>query len=736
MATIEQLTAALRNADALGDVEAAKTLAGEIRRMRTTDFSTQAQSLDEAGRAVARSKNDEFGNYLRAQDTQPKPGETPEQAFKRQGGSLSMPDKPGMIEGVARSVLQGLTFGMGDEAVAAGRAVLDPLVNNSGGTFSDRYNASVAQERRRAKQFQKENPITATGAEIVGSIPTAIGGAGVLSSGAQALASTAPLRAAAAAAPRLAALLRAGPVAGATVSALEGGAYGFGTGEGGVSDRATNALPSIGTGLAIGAVAPAVGAGFANVARNWSAERLAQKLGLSRPSSDILRRTMQADDSLTQAGEDRVRAAGPDAMLADSGASARRVLDTAMQSSGPGGRVAREAIDSRVGRAGRDIDHALDQTFGPTGAPVPQYGPEVKQLYRRAYNAPINYASPEGQLVEMLVRERVPQSAITKANALMRAEGEGSRQILIDVGQNGAVTLRQMPDVLQIDYITRGLNNIAAEASGRGAIGGTTDEGRVYGKLSGELRSLVRQLVPEYGDALNAASGYIREGKAYQLGSAVLSSRTTRQDIADAIDGMSDIEVQRVREGLRQNIDDAIANVQRTVQDPNVDARESVAVLKSLSSRANREKVAMIVGDAAPELFTKIDAASNAFDLRASVNNNSATFARQAMDRTMRAATDDGVINALRSGEVISKNGAVSRMAQLLMGRTASDKQRIYDETQEELARALTGPNALQLLTTLRQGAARPEINEQSARRLGELLGRSTAGATGALHTR
>lgn len=690
MADRSALETALRNADAAGDTAAAKTIAGELWKMQSA-YRTPA----------------------------PPPG------YNSNGRPV-----PGVAEGMARSALQGATYGAGDEIVAAGAS----LVPRGGSTMGERYSAYVGQERERNKEFQTEHPVLATGAELAGSIPTSIGATGALGRGAQALGATRAVTAAAQQFPRLAATATNPFVASAATGATEAGLYGFNAGEGGVGDRLKSAAVPAALGGAFGAAAPAVAGGAANWARSTQAQRLAQRLGMGRPASDVLRRTLQADDSLSPAGEARVRTGG---MLADAGPSARGVLDTVVQSSGPGGRVAREAIENRTHQSNERITGALDRALGTTGADVPQYGAEVSPLYERAYATPIDYANPIGQRVEQTVRTRVPQAAITKANALMRAEGDGSRQILIDVGDDGNVTFRQMPDVRQLDYITRGLNDVASEANGRGVIGGQTNEGRIYGNLSGELRRDMRQLVPAYGEALDSAGGYIREGNAQQLGSTVLNPRTTRAEIDEAMQGMGAAEQRRVSEGVRQYIDDAVANVTRTQADPNVDARESVAVLKAMSSRANREKVAYIIGDvAADDLFRELDQAAQTFELRAATSQNSKTFARQSLNDTMKSATDDGVINAVRNGQFISKQGAVARAAQLLMGRASADKQRIYDATQEELAGALTGPNGLRIIRELRGSAAAPERSADHARRMATLLARAAGGASAATTTK
>ncbi len=50
----------------------------------------------------------------------------------------------------------------------------------------------------------------------------------------------------------------------------------------------------------------------------------------------------------------------------------------------------------------------------------------------------------------------------------MQLEGNQSQQILARVGDDGAVTFERLPDVRQIDYITRALRQAAESGEGQG----------------------------------------------------------------------------------------------------------------------------------------------------------------------------------------------------------------------------------------------------------------------------
>lgn len=123
--------------------------------------------------------------------------------------------------GAIRSVFQGLSFGTADEA----EAFLKSIVGEKS------YSENIDQIRSEMKQYMQENPGQALTGEIIGGLMTP---ASLLK------------------APE--AVARLGLWARGAVKGFAGGAaYGAGTAEGGLQDRASNALVSGGIGIVIGA---------------------------------------------------------------------------------------------------------------------------------------------------------------------------------------------------------------------------------------------------------------------------------------------------------------------------------------------------------------------------------------------------------------------------------------------------------------------------------------------------
>jgi len=568
---------------------------------------------------------------------------------------------------------------------------VDAVTTNLAGLLTGE-NPQAIKDRVYAKQdaYEEENPILSTTGQMVGGT-AAMAPLGMSAAGARFLG----------AAPGQALLSRLGFGAGS--GALISGADSLARG----NDLGTAGLTALGGGLigaGGGAVAPYIGAGFSKAGeigrKALDMGPSAGEVGISRPAADILTDVLSADGTLgTQAGINMSNA-GPRAMLADAGNNTAQLLDTAIQKSGPASRIAADAVETRASQANLDIANALDGAFGKVGESSARdlivYGDKTNPLdliYKRAYETPIDYSNPLAMEIEDIVGTRVPASAIKAANELMRVEGKTSQQIMANFADDGTVTFTQQPDVRQLDYITRGLNEVADQANGQGKLGGTTAIGRAYGNLSRDIRSKLKELVPEYRTALDRAATDIGKFNARQLGETVFSSGTTRAELAEELAGMSAAEMGKVREGVRQQFDDMLANVTRSVTDSNMDAREAVAALRGLSSRAARDKVEMIVGKPQAEaFFAKLDEAAKALELRASVATNSKTFARTSTDATVNSYINDGPINQALQGKPLN---ATQSIIQALTGRDARGNKAISDKVYSEIAQLLIqGPDA------------------------------------------
>lgn len=564
----------------------------------------------------------------------------------------------------------------------------------SGEGFEGGYNRAVDREREAIKTFERRNPIAGRVLPIFGALGTLGPGRAI----------TAPT--AASAVPAVRPPLAKEMLKGGATATAAGSVYGFAGGTDGMENRMKNAAFVGGVSAPFGVMAPAVIRGGQNIGNWWQARQAAKQAGMSKPAYTILNRAMRADDSFTGQGAARLRQAGPDAMLADAGPGARSVLDTAIQKSGEAGHVATQAIRRRVDAAARRVTQALDRTLGkPRGIVSTEralrQGTAAKRstAYDAAYSRPIDYSTDAGREIERIVRENVPRSALREANKLIRADSRThAKQLKFSVGDDGKVVVDELPTVEQIDFITKGLNEVANRAHGAGKLGGTTTKGLMYENLSRNLRTLTKELVPEYATALNTAAGPIARRQALRFGERILRPGTTRDQVSEMLRGMSRAERQYAAAGVRAQIDEKLANIRRTMANPDAGTNEALATIKELSTRANREKVSLLVGQKnARRLFDELDRSAMSFDLRAGVAQNSKTFARQAMDETIKRQ-QGGPVSSLLEGHPIDAARGALRIA---TGKTPAHQQAVEDALYSELVSALVarrGPQAQGLL--------------------------------------
>lgn len=452
--------------------------------------------------------------------------------------------------------------------------------------------------------------------------------------------------------------------AGAASGAAEGAVYGAGEGEEGNRAEAAGDRAKVGAlvGGALGATMPLVAKGVEKGANKLldmaSVDRNAAKLGISTPTAKAITDAMSADDALGVTGGQRMVAAGEDAMLADTGASAQALLDTAIQRSGKGGRQANDAVMARANRAGQRLKTTMDEVLGvPEGAnkaarDISQRTASARQAaYDAAYSKPIDYAADTGRKIEDIV-SRVPPSilkeALKEANEAMVESGRRNMQLMADIADDGSVTFRQPPNVEQLDKLKQALGTVAAEKVDQ--FGRPTAAGARAGRLAKLLRDTLVDAVPEYGQAVKLGGDKLAEDRALTLGTKLLSPGVSREAVAEATKNLSDAERKQLMLGVRQQIDDTMANVNAALTDGNMDAREATKALKMMSTRAARWKVSRAIGqENAAKLFKELDRTQAALELKASVATNSKTFARTTINDAVKDMTGSGPVDALNA---------------------------------------------------------------------------------------
>ncbi|MGH2343545.1 hypothetical protein ACRC7T_18965 [Segnochrobactraceae bacterium EtOH-i3] len=179
-------------------------------------------------------------------------------------------------------------------------------------------------------------------------------------------------------------------------------AYGFGSGEGGLEERPSNAVEEGAIGCAVGATLPPV----ARVVSNTLAGRAAREATSAgdRMIRDDLAAERMAPDDIGAAAS----AIGPDAMPADVSPALRMRTEQIAQSDNRGRPVIIDALSSRKAAAEGRTGAAFHDAMGP----APSVQDELDRLLSEARDAPWDGASGPDRI------------AIAKANGWGREQAE------------------------------------------------------------------------------------------------------------------------------------------------------------------------------------------------------------------------------------------------------------------------------------------------------------------------
>lgn len=594
--------------------------------------------------------------------------------------------------------------------------------------------------------FDRQNPKTAAGLGIAGgvagSIPAAV--------------AAGPSVVAAAPGPLLA-RVAAGAGAGAAFGGLEGAVSGYGAGNDG--NRGESALKGgvVGAtfGGALGGAAPAAAQGMSSMlqwAKGKDISIIADTFGISKKAAGVLKTDLEALDF--GAAARNLKTSGADAMVADAGQPLREALDAAITGGGKAARIGTDAVSARAAATGTRLGKVMDTILGaPQGIKsaaksiAERTAPLRKKAYDMAYGTAIDYSSDAGRNIEAVLG-RVPgktlSAAISEANDAMQAAGIKNMQIMAQIGEDGAVTFREMPNVQQLDEIKKALGSVAADQVDQ--FGRPTAAGLRARGLAFDLKSAISDAVPAYKTATKLGGDKLAEDRALALGRKLFNPSTTREDVADWVRAASTStnasknsivpfgktfvldEHDAIKHGIRSYIDDTLARVRRSIDDPSVDTQETRRLLDTLTTRDAREKLSMVLGQQkAGRLFSEIDAAGKQFATRQAIATGSATGRREARSRALDNVLAPGIIGNAGKGELWP---TIHSVVQMVTRATPANELAARQAVLADVAKALTtkrGPDAQAALTIVQKAIEGQPVKTDEAARLARLLASSGA---------
>lgn len=533
------------------------------------------------------------------------------------------------------------------------------------------------------RAMEEEYPLASTGLRVAGAVgPSLLAPAGLFQTTGGALAQT---------------------IRGAGMAGTEGFVSGVGAAEGDITDRLSSGVKqgvlSAILGGSFSGIASALTSGVTSTkAQSKAINELAEKLGISKEAATIigieLRGGSSVEDAITA-----IRRAGAQGMVADAGVAEARLLDAVMAAGGEARRIGQEAVEGRVSEQSAALSTVMDRAFGeaPTGMrtvaeeAAQRTSAARGQAYQRAYSSPINYASALGQELESIIKRVDPEdlkAAQREAEKLMRAEGIGSPQFKIIIGDEGAEIIKQ-PNVIELDYLKRGLQNLAYGKYSDG-FGGVQGYGVTLNKLASDLRTTLGKLVPEYDKAVRLGGDKIREIQAGQMGNVIFSPKTTVEDVMMAVRGASKTEIDAIRLGARNQIQEIMSNAKNFIAsggDENITAARNM--LRDLGTTASKNKIRLILGQDGYRAFQKqFDELRAAFELRASTSVNSKTAERLGIQQRIEDVVAPGAVESLMRGDPVDFS---KKLIRLVTGRTDEALAQEKDEVLAEVATVLTG---------------------------------------------
>jgi hypothetical protein len=540
-------------------------------------------------------------------------------------------------------------------------------------------------------------------------------------------------------------------VAGTTLErALKTGALGtvFGGAEGGVSgygrgDTPEQRMESAKSGAKWGA-AGGLGGGLSSpylerISRLFDkpARTLADQLGISVEAAQVIRSTFSQGGNMQDA-VDAVERAGRTGMIADANAATKAMTDAVAATGGEASEIVSSSVRQRAETAGRNLSSQLDETLGDVPAGTRSVLEEVAgrsasargRLYDAALGSPIDYTSTAGAAIESLferIPDRVKVEAIRRANEAMQMEGTRGQtmQIRAIIGDDGSVSFLEMPNMTQLNELKIALQEMAQDMVNP-RTGQMTAEGIRYQKIAGELRGALTEANPIYGRAVDLGGEKIQEENAFMLGLDMLKDKTTREQVQQGLSGITQAQRDLVRRGVRSNIDETLANVKSSIDaGGETEIAEARRLLRNLSSRANRDKLQMLLS---PEEYAEFERtlmqSYMAMDLRASTARGSQTAIRQQVQGDIEQATSGGMLRNIQQGKpAMATQDIIKALTGATDEFTVQQRQAVY----ADLARVLVGRQGMDAqaaLNYIQQAVENGKIDQKRAAFVANVISR------------
>jgi hypothetical protein len=670
MATLEQLSTALRNADKAGDVAAARMLAGEIRKMQSAP--APAANSTPSGRHLTYEEG------------------LAEMEKERQDTALGAAGAAGTSFFEDMPIVGPAILGAAQRAAAGLGSLID----------GESYDENLNQAQTATKAAQEANPVASMAGGVAGNV-AALAPLGATSVGARALGITGPNLAT-----RAIASGASSGLLSAADTAVRGGDAGDAAWNGGIS-------------AGIGAAIPLVGAGVNAGIRAVSDKIYPTVNALRNPTDEASRRvgTALARDTaidpasvITQADEAVARNTSVPLMNVDRGGETTRALarSVANQSPEARGMIEKAASDRFGGQSQRASQFIAGLSGGADDIALQTATRNAAVLRNRAaYGAA--EATPEAQAIftpgiQDLMQAPSFRAAIKDVpkKSADRGAVQGFKEIKMPFAEtpDGDYVLKQAADGSIAAPNLQFWNQVKINLDGEISKAKVAGDRSTASDLRGLKEKLLEELdvVPGYADARMGAF------KAFQAEDAIDAGKkfaTTPRLIPEAKEAFKKMS-QKEKDGFATGFASELIDKMKATGD-----RTNV-INGTFKNQAFREQAELVFG---PQKAKEIEAYVRVEDLadriRGAMGNS--TTARQLVELGLGGGVGGGLgyltggdLQSASSGAVLGAGLASARAGSRYLGERADAK------AMEQIAKLLVQDNPLALRSAVTRAAKNP----------------------------
>ena len=306
----------------------------------------------------------------------------------------------------------------------------------------------------------------------------------------------------------------------------------------------------------------------------------------------------------------------------------------------------------------------------------------------------------EGKAVQQAlndINEDTLTAILLKINSSIKRSGDDVTELAINRGvkTNGdeILTLVDVPTMKQLDYIKRGLSDIAYNSPGvprpNELLPGLSEMAKDALDLRFNLSNALKKANPDYAKAVKLGQDKITRENALEQGYKFLDESYSPQQVIKVMEDAGDAEYAMARMGIRAHLERLIGKMKPTPSRmPN--SKELDEVFKVLSSRDNRQILELVLSPKAYRAMVKdLDKAEVAIQLRITVAENSKTAIRSAVNKNIEDVTNEAasIRQTLAEGRGIEATRKIIQRINETDAITAKMKKIIM----KDLANAMTG---------------------------------------------